>query len=92
MKSEVKYISDVSNMLCISTREIYDRLRMIGGYSHELAKGSEKATLCQEDVEYIINFKVFEKIHNKGYNALAEKIRRHPYKYRLFTHSLFCKA
>ena len=53
MKNNTKSITEISTLLSLPRSEIYDRLRIIGGYSGQLAKGSAKAQIPQEDIEYI---------------------------------------
>ena len=90
-KDDTKSILEVASMLCLAKTEVANRLRVIGGYRKELTKSSSKARLDKEDIEYIIGFEAFEQTDRQGGNILVEKIKKHPDKYRIFTHNLFDK-
>ncbi|MED7789138.1 hypothetical protein [Francisella sp. 19X1-34] len=90
-KYNTKSILEIASMLSLEKTEVTNRLRIIGGYREELTKSSSKARLDKEDIEYIISFEVFEQTDRQGGNVLVEKIKKHPDKYRIFTHSLFDK-
>ena len=61
------------DQLNLLSKKIADRLRIIGGYREELTKGSNKPKLYEEDIEYIADFKAFNKTYRQGGNILVKK-------------------
>ncbi|WP_150466381.1 hypothetical protein [Francisella sp. SYW-9] len=90
-KNNTKSISEVALMLSLAKSEITNRLRVIGGYREQLTKSSDKTRLDYEDIQYIVEFESFKQTDRQGGNVLVEKIKKHPDKYKIFTHNLFIK-
>ncbi|WP_150467403.1 hypothetical protein [Francisella sp. SYW-9] len=92
MKNDSKSIAEVATILSILPSEVVERLKIIGGYSNELSKGSWKAQVYIRDIEYLDNFKAIEIAYQQGMNVLVERIKRQPSRYRMFTHNLMKRS